>query len=361
MKISKKIIGVALALIMIFNVFAVGTFAAFPDDTLVKLMISTDKATYAPGDEVVLTISEQCLPELGTMMIGGQYEIAYNDKVVEPFATTNVITDHGFEAIQAGSNTNYSGVAMPAGSSGPSALYDWNSTISYNVLDDGVTTFDATSAVDLFTIKMKIKADAADGTYTIGFNPQGYEDYAGFSNDGIGLGGLYGPSASDYGFSVPNMYEYGTVTFKVSSAPAVEVKHVAQQSKWKGGNANNTAENYLFGFVGQFTGIDVETKAETVNGVERQQVQNIKSIVATATINGQTVTSNVITIWAVDGGYQFRAQFAGFTPDSTLSAAVTFAVTMSDGTTVYTSAEASRVINDIYTASVANGLPAVAA
>ena len=59
MKISKKILGVVLVLTMILNVFAVGAFAAFPDDTAVKLMIATDKETYAPGDEIVLTVSEQ--------------------------------------------------------------------------------------------------------------------------------------------------------------------------------------------------------------------------------------------------------------------------------------------------------------
>lgn len=364
MKNAKRILGVALALIMIFNVFAVGTFAAFPDDTVVKLMISSDKATYAPGDEVVLTFSEQVVADIGTMMIGGQYEIAYPTAVFSPSNTTsNTLEDHGFVPLQAGYDAGISGLQLPAdvASSGITpelaSLYGWDERICYAVGDDGATTFDATSGADLFTIKLVIDPTAADGTYTIGYNPLGYEEYNAFSNDGIGLGGLYGVDGTYTGFSYPNMYEYGTCTITVSSGATPEVTHVKQQSKWNGGNDKNTAENYLFGFVGQFTGIDVATTE--VAG--RQEVTNIQSITATATVNGgASVVADVQTIWEAAGGYQFRAVFRGFAPTSSDSVSVVFAVTMSDGTTVYTSPAEVRVVNDIYTASVAAGMPAVA-
>ena len=92
MKISKKILGVALVLTMILNVFAVGAFAAFPDDTAVKLTISADKETYSAGDEVILTFSEQVISALGSMSIGGQYEIAYNNKYVHDKAISGFFT-----------------------------------------------------------------------------------------------------------------------------------------------------------------------------------------------------------------------------------------------------------------------------
>lgn len=365
MKISKRILGVALAIIMIFNVFAVGTFAAFPDDTAVKLMIRADKATYAPGDTVTLTLSEQVISEIGLMMIGGQYEIAYPTAVLSPLSeTSNTIEDQGFVALQSGFDSGISGVQLPAdvASSGVDATcaanYGWDERICYAVGDDGATTFDATAGADLFTVQLVIAADAADGTYTIGYNPLGYEEYNAFSNDGLGYGGLYGTSTADFGFSVPNMYEYGTCEIKVSSGPSVVVSHVGEQAKWKGGNANNTAENYLFGFIGQATGLTVETTEN--NG--HQEVTNIQSIVATAAYNGATVTSEVITMWAVDGGYQFRAVFSGFDPADTKNVSVTFAITMSDGTTVYTTADASvDTPNAIYQAAVLRGMPALAA
>ncbi len=353
MKISKKIFGVALALIMIFNVFAVGTFAAVPADTLVQLNIATDKAVYAPGDEIILTFSEQCIDELGMMQIAGQYEIGYNAAVLEPYSTSTALDDHGMSAIQAGYDASISVVQMPAGSSGPSALYDWNTTICFCLASDG-TSFDATAGVDLFTVKMKIKADAPDGTYTIGLNPQGYEDYNAYSVDGIGFGGLYGVSASDFGFSVNNMYAYGTCTFTVSSAPAVEVTHEGTQARYAYPGTPSAAA-YQFGFLGNVTGLAVETD-------DANNVTNIQSVIATAQYNGSTVTSEVKTMWVEDdGSYGFRAVFAGFDYLDTKDVVVTFAITMADGATVYTTADtATDTPNGIYTAAVGRGMPEIA-
>ncbi len=352
MKISKKVLGAVMAVIMILNVFAVGAFAAVPADTLVQLNLKTDKTVYAPGDEVVITFGAECIEELGSLMIGGQYEIGYNSAVMEAYSNSTALADHGYTAIQAGDQIGISVVQLVGQSSGPSPLYDWDTTICYCLVDSDVT-FDATAGVDLFSIKMKIKADAPDGTYTIGYNPQGYEDCNGYINDGLGYGGLYGASASDYGFSVNNMYGYGTTTFQVSSGPSVEVTHAGQQSSWKYGK--NVAENYRFGFLGNAAGLTVEADGNNVT--------NINSIVATATIDGSTVSSEVKTIWTNDdGSYGFRAVFDGFDYTSTSTVSVTFAINMSDGTTVYRTAEAATAtINGIYTASVANGLPVVAA
>lgn len=363
MKISKKILGVALAVIMIFNVFAVGTFAAVPADTVVNLMLSTDKTTYAPGDEIVLKVSLDVIEDLTAMMIGGQYDIGYNGNVFELTSdatdATNALDLHGFQALQAGYDAGTSGVQIPS-QAGFSELYDWTTAVTWVIADDLTTTYDARGGADVFTVKMKVRADAPDGTYTIGFNPAGYEGYNAYVNDGIGLGGLYGsvPDTSYMPFDEANMYAYGTCEIKVSSGPSVVVSHVGEQAKWKGGNANNTAENYLFGFIGQATGLDVET----VDNNGHKEVTNIQSIIATAEYNGTPVTSEVITMWAVDGGYQFRAVFSGFDPADTKNVSVTFAITMSDGTTVYTTADASvDTPNAIYQAAVLRGMPALAA
>ncbi len=352
MKISKKVLGAVMAVIMILNVFAVGAFAAVPADTLVQLNLKTDKAVYAPGDEVVITFGAECIEELGSLMIGGQYEIGYNSAVMEAYSNSTALADHGYTAYQPGDQIGISVVQLVGQSSGVTPLYDWNTSICYVVVDSDVT-FDATAGVDLFSIKMKIKADAPEGTYTIGYNPQGYEDCNGYINDGLGFGGLYGTSAADYGFSVNNMYGYGTTTFTVSNGPSVEVTHDGQQSSWKYGK--NVDANYRFGFLGKAAGLTVET--------EGKNVTNITNIVATATIDGSTVTSEVKTIWAnADGSYGFRAVFDGFSCASTSTVSVTFAINMADGSTVYTTADvATNTINGIYTASVANGLAEVAA
>ena len=359
MKISKRILGVALALIMIFNVFAVGTFAAFPDDTLVQLGVRADKAVYAPGDTITLTLSAKAHEELGTFMIGGTYELAYDNTAIAPFSTTDdTPAGHKVTAIAPGYDEGISGVQLPGNASEPSDMYNWNETIGYIICDDG-TVFDGTAGVDLFTVQLKVKDNAPDGTYTIGYNPYGYEMYNGYINDGMGLGGLYGTSATDYGFSVPNMYEYGTCQITVSSGPSVEIAHKGTQSKWKLGDAKPYAENYLFGFVGSFTGITPETEVQNVGGKNRDIVTNIESITATATINGVTKTANVETIWKnTDGSYGFRAQFAGFLPTDTFSASCVFTI-VAGGKPYTSAASAETTINAIYTTSVGNGLPAL--
>ena len=232
MKLTKKILGVVLALIMIFNAFAMVSFAAFPDDTAVKLMIRTDKESYKPGETVTFTVSAQVIDEIGSLMIGGQYDLAYQDSVLSPSASTNTLNDHGFVALQAGYDAGISGVQMPSSCSGPANMHGWDATICYVVADTGVDTFAATTAVDLFTFTMVVDDTAADGKYVMGFNPTGYEEYNGYINDGIGLGGLYGPVGSDLGLSVPNTYEYGTCEIVVSSKPATIVNPLKGQIRF---------------------------------------------------------------------------------------------------------------------------------
>lgn len=351
MKISKRILGVAIALIMIFNVFAVGTFAAYPSDTLISLGMTIDKPVYAPGDTITITFNAECLPELGRLAVGGQYEIGYNSAVLEPSSTdTQDLEKHGFVGIQEGAALGSASIQMPAGSSGPSPLYDWDTAITY-CFGDNAATFDATSRVDLFSIDMVVKADAPDGTYTIGFNPAGYEEFNAYINDG--RDGLYGLSASDYGYSVPNLFDFGTVTFTVSSAPAVEVTHDGTQARYAYPGTPSAAA-YQFGCLGKVTGLTVETD-------DANNVTNIQSIVATANYNGTTVSSEVATMWVDGEAYGFRAVFKGFDYQDTKEITVTFAITMADGTTVYTTADAaSYTANGIYTAAVGRGMPEIA-
>jgi hypothetical protein len=323
-------------------------------------MISTDKAVYAPGDEIVLTFSEQVIAEVGDMLVGGQYEIGYDTSVLEPYSTSTALADHGFTDILGGSS-NLSVVQSYEACLGNgswidetcAADYGWDSLINYVVIDDGSVQAAATDApLTLFSVKMKIADDAKDGTYTIGFNPGGYEGYNAYSNDTV-WGGLYGTTTDDYGYSVPNMYEYGTVTFTVSSAPAVEVTHDGTQARYAYPGTPSAAA-YQFGCLGKVTGLTVETDDDN-------NVTNIQSIVATANYNGATVTSEVATMWIDGEAYGFRAVFRGFDYQDTKEISVTFAITMADGTTVYTTADAATyTANGIYTAAVGRGMPEIA-
>lgn len=364
MKISKKILGVALALIMIFNIFAVGTFAA--SNAAITLTVETDKAVYAPGDEITITLYEQVVDAVGPMNASGQYEIGYNSAAVQPIANSTKVADHFVTDHTGDLNLGNSVVALAEACVGngsfitddAAANYGWDETICIvTTYTDGVE-FDATSApLKILSFKMKIAETAEDGTYTVGFNQGGYEAYFAYSTD-VAMQGVYG-YYDDYGYNTDTNYDCGTVSFTVSSGPSVEIAHKGTQSKWKLGDAKPYAENYLFGFVGSFTGITPETEVQNVGGKNRDIVTNIESITATATINGVTKTANVETIWKnTDGSYGFRAQFAGFLPTDTFSASCVFTI-VAGGNTYTSDASAATTINAIYTASVGNGLPAL--
>ncbi len=300
MKTSKRILGIALAVIMIFNVFAVGAFA-MPDNCVVDLIIDTDKDVYAPGETITLKISTQACAELDLMTIGGQFEIAYPSAAVEPSSTdVEDPAEHGFVAIAEGYDSSVSGIQIPAQSSGAS-LEGTDATICYVIGDDGATTFSASAApVELFTINMVIKADAPYGTYTIGFNPAGYEEYNAFSNDGAGYGGLYGPFGADYGFSQENMYNYGSVTFTVGAGKIVFHEKAQHNTKL------TTADTAVLGFVGNFDKNDVGGFSFESNGTT---LTNVTAVGVTLDIEGLgTQTKTTDAVYLKSGTvYNFRA------------------------------------------------------
>ena len=251
MKTSKRILGIALAVIMIFNVFAVGVFA-MPDNAVVDLIIDTDKDVYAPGDTITLKISTQTCADLDLMTIGGQFDIVYSSAALEPISTEKEdLSKHGFVALAPGYDASLDVIQIPSGSLEYTDIGGTDNAICFCVGDDGTTFSTAAAPVDLFTVQMKVKADAPFGTYTIGFNPAGYEECNGYSNDGIGFGGLYGTAASDYGFSQENMYNYGSVTFTVGAGKIIF--HEKAQH-----NTNlTTADVATLGFVGNFDKNDI--------------------------------------------------------------------------------------------------------
>lgn len=302
MKTSKRILGIALAVIMIFNVFAVGAFA-MPADTVVDLIIDTDKDVYAPGDTITLTISAQACETLDLLQIGGNYDLAYPSSAVE-LISSDVSTpeSHGFVAIQGGVDLSISGMQIPSAASGTN-LAGTDATFCFGLADDGAVQFSAKDApVDLFTFEMRVKADAAPGTYTIGFNPLGYEEYNGYINDGIGLGGLYGayPDTSYMPFTETNMYNYGSVTFTVGAGKIIF--HEKAQHKVSA----TTADVATLGFVGNFDKTDVGGFTFESNGTT---LTNVTAVGVTLDIEGiGTQTKTTDAVYLKDGTvYNFRA------------------------------------------------------
>ena len=337
MKNSKRILGVVLAIIMIFNVFAVGTFAAYPSDSAVKLSLSTDKAVYAPGDEIVITFSEEAIEELKTVYAGGVYHIAYPGAVLSPIVDgAPDAKDHGMVGISSSVDVDTSYVQYNSGIEGEggfiadadAAAYAWDEMFGVGVVytDD---TIDISNKTDVFSIKMKIDADAAPGTYTIGFNAPSYSDdlclaYVLNPDDS-----LYGNAGENAGVDKTYIYDLGTVTFKVGAAVSVESKGtMAHMNNWE----DTEATTYTAGLVGQINGLAL-TFNETTG--ECNEIKEIK-----VTVEGSDKVGYAYKVYKVDDTtYQFRAILLDTPKTGTTALKYTFHVKLADDTVVTCSDE----------------------
>lgn len=349
MKTSKKILGVALALIMIFNVFAIGTFAA-GTESAVDLWITADKDVYSAGDEVVFTISAQAISAVGDLRIGGGYAIGYNTAVIQPYSTGVDLDDHAVTALQDGYDSTISTTvdkSMDSLDEDGAAAYGWNDWIIYGLADDGFTSFSATERTDLFTFKMKIADDAADGEYVIGFNKASYVSYNAYINDNI-MGGIYGYD-DDYGYGTTANYGFNNVTIKVGAAAAdPEVTHaktMGQMADW----TDTTATTFNAGFVGKISNLDVEFDAND------DECTTIESIVVEITRGDVTLTGNAYQLYAqADGSYLFRAVVKNAAISDTEAISYKYIVTLADGSELTYESTEDTSFNAIYNTAKAN-------
>ena len=341
MKTSKRILGIALAVIMILNVFAVGAFA-MPDDCVADLILESDKAVYAPGDTITLKVSLQVIEDIDLMMLSGMYDMAYPSAAVEPYEISEDLDAQGFVAIADGYDSGTSGVQIPAANSGTS-VPGTDSTICYVVGGDESVTFSASGApVELFTVNMKIKDDAAPGTYTIAFNPTGYEEYNGVCGDGIGMGGLYGISGTDYGFAQENMYNFGSVTFTISAGKVVFHEKAQYNTRL------TTDTTAVLGFVGNFDKNDIGFEFAE-NGTTLTNIAAVGVHIVVAGVGPMEGTADAVYLKS-GTEYNFRAIINDFDlaqyADATIE--VVYYVLYTDGTSVQSETfvtTANQIIN----------------
>lgn len=218
MKMTKKVLGVLLALAMLVNVFAIFSSALAPDSA-VDLYVRTDKTEYKPGETVKVTVSEQVIAEVGQMRIGGGYVLGYNSKAIEinkPASKDYPAQNVGLVAHQDGYDDSISVFNWTEDLLGLGDTIDegnnWDSLVNLILCDDGLTAFDAYEKTDLFTFEMYIPEDAVAGDYILGFNRASYVNYSGYANDNV-MGGVYGEDDKYYGTT--NNYGFNNCTFKV--------------------------------------------------------------------------------------------------------------------------------------------------
>ena len=306
MKTSKRILGVALVLIMIFNVFAVGTFAA-GTESAVDLYLSTDKEVYAPGEDITITVSASAISAVGALRIGGNYAIGYNSAAIKPYSDAiDNLDAHAVTALQAGYDSTIAGIAAPVMSSldaEGAATYGWDSFIIYGLTDDLATSFDASAKTDLFTFKMKVADDAANGTYTIGFNKDSYVNYEGYINDAA-MGGIYGYN-DDYGYGTAANYGFNNVTITVgAAAEEYDLKWVENQ--WR--NSVNVEGAYDVGVKFGFDVSDIDIQFE---GTRSTNVARVGAEIYDA--NGDRVQGTFESefVYEVGSEYHYRVIIEG--------------------------------------------------
>lgn len=319
MKISKRILGVALALIMIFNVFAVGTFAAYTGGAAAKLIIKTDKTTYAPGEEVTISFGVHSTEVAGNFSASGGWAYGYNTDVLEFCSTSdyNLSTgaaDHAFtiDASQTGFVAPMSQIVPDATVVGETitAGYDWNAIgfVSIAGSDGFVDTI--SDEYIFFSFKMKVKADAENGTYTIGYNPDCYSTWYAYNSTDVAGEGSYGDNGAG------TDYDFGTATFTVGEAAEEKiVYHVKNQIQWADKDANTVNLGVVAGF--DVEDINIQFYEEGDEGGIAGQAKNVYAVGAKVVIGEKDDSKTEQFVYAMNDGasYYFRAVIENVSAD----------------------------------------------
>ena len=362
---------------MVLNVFAMGAFAALGTDAVIALDIKTDKAVYAAGEEVIVTFGTKTDAAVGKISIGSQIAVSYDKDAIVPYSESADITAHGFTPAAAYSaatayDTGLSQVIFndtligngQATISDADTANGWDSVVAYCVSDGSAAVYqDATAGIELFSIKMKIPADAADGTKIYVGVPATSVDMDGacelaFYN---GTTGNAYEGNTDYDFS-GFVYNYNIDAALVeltvgAAAPAEkEVKHADTMAQW----ADKAAGKINVGLVGKFSTNDIAID------YEGNKLTNVAKVGAKITINGTEGEGYTDYVYDVNGDGSelwFRAVVTGVDYNATGAAgdiSVVYVVEMTDGTT-YESIAYTTTVAEVYAEACGNGMPAFGA
>lgn len=250
MKMTKKVLGVLLALAMLVNVFAMFSFAAAPDSA-VDLYLRTDKDSYKAGDTVTFTVSEQFIEAVGLARIGVTLPIAYDSTKIQ-FAKTGVYgnpaTNFGLVAHQAGYDDAGASITWTDGALAMGDTIDegnnWDSLVYLGLTDDGLTTFEAFEKTDIYSFQMVIAEDCPDGDYLVGLNKNSFALGAGYVNDST-MGGIYGEDEQYYGTTKNYSLDNAIATIHVGDATASSfIKDGGAQIRFRGIGSTGTVADY---------------------------------------------------------------------------------------------------------------------
>lgn len=252
MKTSKKVLSVLMTLAILVNVFAVFSSAMAPD-TAIELTLGVDKAAYAPGDTVTVTIYEETADDITTLGFNGNYPIAYDSSVIQTIGDVDNLDAYNIVALQPGYDSTISGV-FAIDSSAIDAANKWNAGFMLSLADDA-STYAVTNKVPVLTFQVKIADNAPNGDTVIGINRGSFESYEAYVN------GYFGITGGESGVKQANTYACGTVTVHVgTSAPAGPVVAKAKsQVKMTATSTTTVADEFSFRVISKISDSDWDT------------------------------------------------------------------------------------------------------
>lgn len=283
MKTFKKVLSVVLAIAMLTGVFSMMASALAPDSA-VDWYIETDKSVYAAGDTVTFTVYWQTIDAVGPVYMGTQAPIGYPSAVLEPLdATKDTLEDAvNFNSLQAGYDASISGFmlwdAMESQGLAIDAGAPWDTCCGLVVATDMTEIGPFTEKTAVYTFQMKIKADAADGDYTVGFNKDCFVNYWAYTADAAN-GGVYGWD-DDYGYGTTANYGLNSCTFTVGAA-GPKVDYYKAQIKMTPDSATTVKDEFQFRVQSVITDADWDAYfAQTATADETKNAITEMGIVA---------------------------------------------------------------------------------
>lgn len=349
---SKKILSLALVVVMLMSMFAFSTSAADLTTGQIGVKIVSDAVVGAPAGTVVTVKAYYVVPEgEDVQLTNGNLHLAY-DKTAFEIDTSDSINEGNFswgssyfdvfktQASTVNAATTISNNIVKQFSDAEKTNYGWNAGVQIQ------ETFDSNG----WSTKTGFTVDPECEIFTIQFTALteiGKEDVIGISANAYNssffkLKGFTESTTAGVVYDAANV----VLTENVAVPAAKKVYHVKNQIQWADKENNKVNLGIVCGFDIADIGIQFENGTST----------NVSSVGVTAKINGVTDTYTERFVYSAKEGtaYYFRAVIGNVPGDYTGTIEITPFVVV-DGTTEY--GNAIEITADVLASNVAK-LPA---
>lgn len=281
----KKVLSVALALVMLLSCFSLMSFAIAPN-TAVEVTVAPKEATYKKGDIVTFEVLYEATDEVGGLGAPKFISFAYDSTVFEPvdprlaeIGNRVLFTDNPESAFI---ETGYpiegtlvpaaSGIAIKATSAedravNPNRDRSFNITLGVRKAEADPKLTDYTTKKAAFAFQLKLKEDANPaGSYSVGvtrecINPATNSSYV------LNIYDVYGGISVDedpkgtYGYTTDILFGLvdGTVNVGTPAPAGPAVSKAKSQVKMTAMSANTVADEFSFRVISKISDSDWDT------------------------------------------------------------------------------------------------------